>query len=107
MADTPPLQPRPKMHGWLAARGLGATFLGERWGITPQGASRYLLPFDNARRIVPVEHLIADALALTAGEVGSQDWYPPELSARVPLPASIGAATVGQTDHVRTREDVQ
>lgn len=95
------------MHGWLAARGLGPTFLGDRWGITPQGASRYLLPFDNPRRIVPAEHLIADALALTDGEVGSQDWYPPELSARLPLVASIGEVPPGHPEYVRDREDVQ
>lgn len=89
MEDTPPLQPRPKLHGWLAARGHGPTYLARRWKITPQGASRYLLPFDNARRIVPNEAQIADVLDLTQGEIGAADWYRPELS-RNPMPASIG-----------------
>lgn len=89
MNDTPPLQPRPKLHGWLAARGMGGTDLARRWGITPQGASRYLLPFGNLRRIVPTEEQIGDILAWTQGEVGAADWYRPELS-RNPLPASIG-----------------
>lgn len=89
MDDTPPLQPRPKLHGWLAARGMGGIDLSRRWQITPQGASRYLLAFGNPRRIVPTEDQIADILAWTQGEVGAADWYPPELS-RAPMPASIG-----------------
>lgn len=91
MDDTPPLQPRPKLHGWLAARGMRQTDLAARWNITPQGVSRYLLPFGNPRRIVPTEAQIADVLRWTQGEVGAADWYPPELS-RNPMPASIGSA---------------
>jgi len=89
MADTPPLQPRPKMHGWLTARGMGVNDLASRWRITPQGASRYLLPFSNPRRIIPDEDRMADALEWTKGEIGAADWYPGELTAN-PLPASIG-----------------
>lgn len=89
MEDAQPLKPRPKLHGWLTARGMGGTDLAKRWGITPQGASRYLLPFGNARRITPTEEQIADVLTWTAGEVAVADWYPTSLS-RSPLPASIG-----------------
>jgi hypothetical protein len=89
MTQTPPLRPRPKLHGWLAARGLGGTDLAQRWGITPQGASRFLLPFGNVRRIVPDENRIADVLEWTSGEVGAADWYPAELT-RMPMPASVG-----------------
>lgn len=89
MNPTPPPQPRPKLHGWLVARRMGATDLARRWGITPQGASRYLLPFGDPRRIIPGEDKIADVLELTQGEVGAGDWYPPELTA-APLPVSVG-----------------
>lgn len=89
MDDLQPLQPRPKLHGWLTARGMGGTDLAKRWGMTPQGASRYLLPFGNQRRITPTEDQIADVLAWTAGEVAVSDWYPARLS-RNPLPASVG-----------------
>jgi len=89
MTDPLPLKPRPKMDRWLRDRGLGASALGERWKITPQGASRYLLPFGHERRITPSEKQIADALAWTGGEVVAADWYPAELSG-APLPASIG-----------------
>ena len=90
MTDQLPLRPRPKMHRWLTDRGLGATALGQRWGITPQGASRYLLPFDDGRRIIPGPDKIEDALRWTQGEVGAADWYPSHLSGG-PLPASIGS----------------
>lgn len=101
MTLAPPLKTRPKMDRWLRDRGLGATDLGKRWGLTPQGASRYLLPFGDPRRIVPNEDRLADALAWTAGEVVVADWYDPVLSG-APLPASIG-----DIPHVRAREDVQ
>lgn len=101
MTVSPPLQLRPKLDRWLRDRGLGPAALGERWGITPQGASRYLLPFTHPQRIIPNEARMADALAWTRGEVVAADWYSPELSG-VPLPASIG-----DISHVRCREDVQ
>lgn len=94
MTDPLSLKPRPKMDRWLRDRGLGASALGARWGITPQGASRYLLPFGNERRITPNEKQIADVLAWTAGEVGAADWYPAELAGG-PLPASIGQLPQG------------
>lgn len=89
MTDHPPLKLRPKLHRWLADRGLGARALGERWGITPQGASRYLLPFDHPKRIIPNETLIGDALIWTLGEVGAGDWYPSNLAGG-PLTGSTG-----------------
>lgn len=94
MTDQPTLKPRPKMDRWLRDRGLGATALGQRWGISPQGASRYLLPFGHKRRIVPTEDQIADAVSWSRGEVVAADWYPPELSG-APLPASIGVLPDG------------
>lgn len=94
MTAFPAFKPRPKMDRWLRDRGLGASALGDRWGISPQGASRYLLPFGHHRRIVPNETQIADALAWTAGEVVAADWYPAELSG-APLPASIGPLSHG------------
>lgn len=101
MTDQPNLRPRPKMDRWLRDRGLGASDLGARWGITPQGASRYLLAFENERRIIPNEKQIADLLLWTCGEVGAADWYPAELAGG-PLPASVGIVP-----HIRAREDVQ
>lgn len=101
MTDRLTLQPRPKMDRWLRDRGLGATALGERWGITPQGASRYLLPFGHPQRIIPNEGRIADAVDWTRGEVVAADWYAAELSG-APLPASIG-----DLGPVRAREDVR
>lgn len=101
MTETPTLQPRPKMDRWLRDRGLGATDLGKRWGLTPQGASRYLLPFGHPQRIIPNEERLADALAWTRGEVVVADWYDPQLSG-APRPATVGDLT-----HVRSREDVQ
>lgn len=95
MTEQPLLRPRPKMDRWLRDRGLGTRHLGERWGITPQGASRYLLPFGDERRIVPGEDKIADVLEWTCGEVGAADWYPPELAGG-PLPASVGNLAVAQ-----------
>jgi hypothetical protein len=89
MATHLPLKTRPKMDRWLRDRGLGAMALGERWGISRQAASRYLLPFGHPKRIIPKEDQIADAISWTRGEVVAADWYPPELSGR-PLPASIG-----------------
>ena len=101
MTDQLTLQPRPKMDRWLRDRGQGATALGERWGITPQGASRYLLPFGHPQRITPSEERIADAFSWTRGEVVAADWYPAALSGAL-LPASIG-----DIPHIRAREDVQ
>lgn len=95
MDDTPTLQPRPKLHGWLSARGMGGSDLARRWGITPQGASRYLLPFGNERRITPTEAQIADVLSWTSGEVAVSDWYPQHLS-RTPLPVSTGVLPVDE-----------
>lgn len=89
MNQTPPVQFRPKLHGWLVARRMGASDLARRWAMTPQAARKYLLPFGDGARIIPNEGKIADVLQWTAGEVGAADWYPPELS-RNPLPASIG-----------------
>ena len=89
MTTTPPLKLRPKLHRWLSDRGLGARALGERWGITPQGASRYLLPFANPKRVIPSEAQIGDILDWTGCEVVAADWYPPQLSG-APLAASIG-----------------
>lgn len=89
MDDLPPLQKRPGLHGWLTARRMGVTDLAKRWGMSPQAASRYLLPFGHSRRVIPDEARIADVLEWTRGEIGARDWYPAELSAG-PLPASIG-----------------
>lgn len=89
MTDQPLLRPRPKMDRWLRDHGLGTRHLSERWGISPQGASRYLLPFGDKRRIVPAEDKIADALEWTRGEVTAADWYPAQLSG-APVPASVG-----------------
>lgn len=89
MTETPTLQPRPKMDRWLRDRGLGATDLGKRWGLTPQGASRYLLPFGHPQRIIPNEERLADAVTWTRGEVVVADWYDPELSG-APRAASVG-----------------
>ncbi len=94
MTDQPTLKPRPKMDRWLRDRGLGAKALGQRWGISPQGASRYLLPFGNPRRIQPTEAQIADAFTWTRGDVVAADWFPAELSG-APLPASIGQLPEG------------
>jgi hypothetical protein len=90
MSDIPPLKPRPKLHSWLHARGLGPTWLAERWKISPQAASRYLLPFAHDRRVIPSEVQMGDVLDFTDGEVGAADWYPAALT-RNPMPASIGA----------------
>ncbi|ADK99406.1 hypothetical protein [Brevundimonas subvibrioides] len=91
MTDQPTLKLRPKLHRWLADRGLGARALAERWSITPQGASRYLLPFDHPKRIVPSEALIGDVLNWTLGEIGAADWYPVALAGG-PLRGSTGYA---------------
>lgn len=91
MDTAPPLKPRPKLYAWLRDRGLGIGDLGRRWNITPQGASRYLLPFSNASRAIPDEGRIADVLAWTAGEVGVADWYPAALSA-APAPDTATAS---------------
>ena len=95
MTEQPTFKPRPKMDRWLRDRGMGTRHLGERWGITPQGASRYLLAFGDRRRIVPDEDKIADALEWTRGEVVAADWYPAELSG-APLPASVGSLAASQ-----------
>ena len=91
MSDPTRLKLRPKMDRWLRDRGLGPSFLGARWKITPQGASRYLLPFDNPRRIVPNQAQMEDAAELTEGDVLAADWFPPHLqatgSARLAEPA--------------------
>lgn len=101
MTETPTLKLRPKLDRWLRDRGLNASDLGARWGITPQGASRYLLPFGDPKRVIPGEDRIADVLAWTRGDVVAADWYDPALSG-APLPASIGDVT-----NIRAREDVQ
>lgn len=98
MTETPALKLRPKLDRWLRDRGLGATDLGNRWGITPQGASRYLLPFGDPKRVIPNEERMADAFSWTRGEVVAADWHDPALSG-APLPASIGDVTP-----VRSRE---
>lgn len=89
MQPDPELKPRPKLDRWLRDRGLGARALGERWGITPQGASRYLLPFGHQNRIVPNERQISDVFDWTRGEVVAADWFPAELSG-APVAASVG-----------------
>lgn len=94
MDDLPPLQCRPTLHAWLIARRMGVTDLAKRWAITPQGASRYLLPFGHTRRIIPTEVQIADVLDWTRGEITARDWYAPELSGGT-LPASIGTLPTG------------
>lgn len=68
---------------------MGAVDLARRWQITPQAASRYLLPFEHRKRSKPNEERMADVLAWTGGEVTAADWFSPQLSG-VPLPASIG-----------------
>lgn len=73
------LKLRPDLDRWLRDRGLGVSALAERWRITPQGASRYLLPFEHPRRIVPTEAQMADVLDWTGGEVTAAHWYPPHL----------------------------
>ncbi len=99
MDNTPPVQLRPKLHGWLVARKLGASDLARRWGMSPQAARKYLLPFGDEDRIVPSELKIADILSWTRGEIGAADWYPPELTVQTMLVAS--------PEHVRMRQDVQ
>lgn len=101
MTDTPTLKLRPKLDRWLRDRGLGAPDLARRWGMTPQGASRYLLPFGDPRRVIPGEDRIADVFAWTGGEVVAADWYDPALS------GAPRYASVGDISHVRAREDVQ
>lgn len=95
MTPVPSLKPRPKLDRWLRDRGLGAGALGERWGITRQGASRYLLPFGHVSRIVPNERQIADCFDWTLGEVVAADWYPAQLSG-APLSATVGDIGGGQ-----------
>ena len=80
MTTSPPLKLRPKMDRWLRDRGWGAAALGTRWSITPQGASKYLLPFSDPRRVVPSEERMADALEWTGGEITAADWFHPDLS---------------------------
>ncbi|WP_287011307.1 hypothetical protein [Brevundimonas sp.] len=77
-----PIRLRPGLDRWLRDRGLGAVDLGKRWGITTQGASRYLLPFDHARRVIPTPTQMADIVSWTAGEITAADFYPPHLNGR-------------------------
>lgn len=95
MSPAPPLKPRPRLYAWLRDRGLGVADLGRRWQITPQGASRYLLPFSNPKRAIPDEERMADALAWTDGEIGVSGWYPAELSAAHAAPAPDAATASG------------
>lgn len=87
-----PHKARPKLDRWLRDRGLSAKELGERWGISRQAASRYLLPFTHESRIIPRESQIADVLGWTSGAVTAADWYPPHLNGHEPVPEEGAAA---------------
>lgn len=97
MRDSTPLKPprrRPALAQWLWARGYTWKEAGELFGCSGEAVRLWCLPFDDAARRRPEDGFMQKIRAVTAGEVGPEDFFvaPPAAPAADPAPQHNGDA---------------
>lgn len=79
---------RPAFARWCWERDVGLREAADALGCSYEHVRRICLPFGDGLRRVPDQALIVAIHQLTDGEIGVQQWYPPEL--QTPAVASAG-----------------
>lgn len=91
---------RPRLASWIAAGESNFTRFGREIGKSGEAVRLYCLPFGDPKRCVPGDETLRRIKACTAGEIGVEDFYPPDvLRAPAAKPADEDWASRSFLDH--------